>query len=291
MKFFARSIILFFVIGLFSFQIHAADKFRPYILASLESQPMSEVKNDVESKIKTADFEIVGTYAPYDGVIIYAITRNDLIEAASETELGAFGAVIKVSLTQVDDQVQVIYNNPLWVANIYRLEKDLADVHSDLTTILGEEDVIGSKKGLTQKKLRKYRYMMMMPRFDDMEELAKHENHEAAVAAVEKNLRNGSGGTSKVYRIDLPGKEESVFGVALTQGKASDAHIMGIIDQSEIKHSAHLPYEIVVSGKRVYMLHGKFRIAQSFPDLKIGKFMKISSAPGDIRDALSQVAQ
>ena len=34
------------------------------------------------------------------------------------------------------------------------------------------------------------------------------------------------------------------------------------------------------------MLHGKFRIAQSFPDLTMGTFMKISGAPDGIEKVL-----
>jgi large conductance mechanosensitive channel len=48
----------------------------------------------------------------------------------------------------------------------------------------------------------------------------------------------------------------------------------------------HQPYAVLVSGGRVKMLHGRFRIAQSFPDLTMGTFMKISGAPGGIAKVL-----
>jgi hypothetical protein len=65
---------------------------------------------------------------------------------------------------------------------------------------------------------------------------------------------------------------------------------MKVIDFAELKQTPYLPYELVVSEGNVYTLHRKFRIAQSFPDLTMGTFMKISGAPGAIDYTLKQVA-
>jgi hypothetical protein len=39
------------------------------------------------------------------------------------------------------------------------------------------------------------------------------------------------------------------------------------------------------------MLHGRYRIALSFPDLTMGTFSKIMSTPGDIEDLLKQLVE
>jgi hypothetical protein len=39
------------------------------------------------------------------------------------------------------------------------------------------------------------------------------------------------------------------------------------------------------------MLHGRYRIALSFPDLKMGTFTKIRSIPGDIEDLLKTIVE
>jgi len=44
-------------------------------------------------------------------------------------------------------------------------------------------------------------------------------------------------------------------------------------------------------GGKVLMLHGRFRIAISFPDLTMGTFSKIMSTPGNIEDLLKQVVE
>lgn len=49
--------------------------------------------------------------------------------------------------------------------------------------------------------------------------------------------------------------------------------------------------EVLVSGNKAYILHGKFRIAQSFPDLGMGSFMTISAAPDAIENSLKAVIQ
>jgi hypothetical protein len=42
-------------------------------------------------------------------------------------------------------------------------------------------------------------------------------------------------------------------------------------------------------GNEVHMLHGRYRIALSFPDLTMGTFGKIMSTPGNIEELLEQV--
>ena len=94
-----------------------------------------------------------------------------------------------------------------------------------------------------------------------------------------------------IYRIDLPGTEQSLFGIAILAGTGADETVMKITDTGARRHTAHLPYEVLVAGGRVLMLHGKFRIAQSFPDLSMGTFMKISGAPGGIEKTLGALVK
>jgi hypothetical protein len=66
---------------------------------------------------------------------------------------------------------------------------------------------------------------------------------------------------------------------------------MSEIDFRDIKSTAHLPYEVLVSDNKVYALYARFRIAISFPDLSMmgpNSFMNIMSAPEAIRKALQK---
>ncbi|MCK5663231.1 MAG: hypothetical protein KAI17_07080, partial [Thiotrichaceae bacterium] len=95
-------------------------------------------------------------------------------------------------------------------------------------------------------------------------------------------------------QLDIPGKKQTVIGVAMTEGMSDDTTIMTEVDFKDIRSTAHLPYEMLVhEDGKVYALHGKFRIALNFPDLSMmGKnsFMGIMASPDAIKKALSQAA-
>ena len=263
---------------------------KPYVLAwtgagTIEKK-LGEVKNDVTKH----GFQVAGEYSPYKGAHVVVVTSDSLRKNAAKSDFGAYGAVVRISLTEVGGNLQIAYMNPLYMADAYRMKDPLSDVAAGLEKALGRKEDFGSKEGLKASKLRKYHYMIMMPYFTDQVKLASYGSQEEAVKAVETNLAAHKGGTVKGYRVDIPGNRESVFGIGLSEGDGADAKIMKIIDIGELKHTAHLPYEIVVSDGSVYMLHGKFRIAIDFPDLTMGTFMKISGAPSAIEEKLKLVA-
>ncbi|MEI8272800.1 MAG: hypothetical protein WCG08_09265 [Paludibacter sp.] len=72
-------------------------------------------------------------------------------------------------------------------------------------------------------------------------------------------------------------------------GEKGESKFLPVIDLGQPKHTAFLPYEVLVDDNRVIMLHGRFRIALSFPDLTMGTFTKIMSTPGDIENQLKMV--
>ena len=73
-------------------------------------------------------------------------------------------------------------------------------------------------------------------------------------------------------------------------GENGEGKFMPKIDLGTPKHTAFLPYEFLVVDNKVHMLHGRYRIALSFPDLSLGTFMKIVSTPGDIKDLLEKAS-
>jgi hypothetical protein len=65
---------------------------------------------------------------------------------------------------------------------------------------------------------------------------------------------------------------------------------MSRIDFKDTRSTGHLPYEIVISGNKVYALPAEFRIAISFPDLSMigsNSFASIMCAPNAIQEALT----
>ena len=263
---------------------------KPYVLAYVSTGTIESELPLVKTALEKEGFQTVGDYSPYKGARILVVTSQELKANAAKSGFGAYGATERVAFTAAPSGLQVSYFNPLYMAQAYRMDGDISSVAAEMEKALGRKQDFGSKNGLKPSKLRKYHYMITMPYFTSQVKLAKYPDQAAALKAVEEGLAAHLGGTAEVYRVDIPGKDESVFGAAITEGKGSDETVMAVTDRGELKHSAHLPYELVVSGGKVYMLPGKFRIALDFPDLTMGTFMKISGAPGAIEKALRQAA-
>ncbi|VAV96522.1 hypothetical protein MNBD_ALPHA06-2315, partial [hydrothermal vent metagenome] len=265
--------------------VFADDGLKPFIQGASETE-------DVAAALTEAGFEIVGEYSPYAGAQIIFISSKDLRVAASQSEFGGYAAALRVSITDVDGARQIAYNNPAYVSNIYRMNNDLASVQSALEAALGNQGQFGAKKGLSIKKLRKYRYKIGMAGFKGHMKLASYDSHAAAIAAVEAGLAQGKMDVGQVYRVDLDDKEQTLIGVSLGAGagEGADVVVMQTADQGAIRATPHLSYEMLVSGNDVYMLGARFRIAQSFPSLTMGTFIKIINSPGDIKKALKEAA-
>ncbi len=267
----------------------AEETLKPFVLASVAAGEVDAVAAEVKQKLQAAGFEVAGAYSPYADAQVIVVTSEALKQNAAQSQFGGYGAVQRVSVTKVKDEVQVAYTNPVYMAAAYRMQGDLAAVGVQLATALGKKNEFGPEEGLSAKKLNKYHYMVGMEYFDEPSTLAEFPSYDDAVKAVEAGLAANDGGVSKVYRVDVPGKQESVFGVKLTKECSGDEYIMNYIDFKPTRSTAHLPYEMLVSGGKVYALYARFRIAINFPDLKMmgaNSFMKIMCAPKAIKQAL-----
>ena len=272
----------------------AQEALLPFVLASKGSGSVDAAVADVRAKATAAGLEIAGEYRPHGQAAIILVTNDAMKTAAAANEYGAYGIAQRVAVTDVNGEIQVSYTNPSYMGAGYRMEADMAPITALMTATFGAGESFGPAKGLTDKALRKFHYMFGMEYFDEPSELAEYDSHSEAVAAVEAALAAGKGGVTKVARIDVPGRDETYFAVALkgADDKAKymdDAYIMSEVDFKPLRSTAHLPYEMVVSGDTVYALYARFRIAVNFPDLAMmGKnsFMNIMDSPEAIRKAL-----
>jgi len=133
------------------------------------------------------------------------------------------------------------------------------------------------------KDLPGYHYMMMMPYYDDPDELKEFNSFEEGLEIIRKNLEKKKGNTYKVYEQVFLNKKIAVFGVALWDDETGEAHFLETVGEG---HIANLPYEIILQDKTATMLAGKYRIALYWPELTMGTFMKIKSTPGEIEDTM-----
>lgn len=267
---------------------------KPFVLASKGPGEVAAKVDATKTALMQHGFTIAGSYSPYPNAMVIAVTNDEMRTTAAKSERGGFGAAQRVSVTKIGNDVQVSYTNPTYMANAYRMAGDLKETAAKLQAALGRIEEFGAK-GLTADKLRKYHYTFGMEYFDEPNEFVKYGSYEEAVKAVESGLAAGKQGVTKVYRVDVAGKKETLFGVAMKgEGEAGkfmdDKYIMSEIDFKDVKSTAHLPYDILVSDNKVYALYARFRIAISFPDLSMmgaNSFMNIMKAPEAIREALA----
>ncbi len=275
------------------------ERMKPFVLASKGAGTVAEKTEQAKAALQAAGFQVVGNYSPYADANIIIVTNDEMRKNAAGSDKGGFGAAQRVAITKSKDEVQVSYTNPVYMSNVYRMKGDLKDVSAKLATALGRVEEFGSKNGMTAAQARKYHYTIGMEYFDEPDTLAEYPSYAEAVKAVEAKLSNNNNGVTKVYRVDVSGKEETVFGVGLKAPTPADKYmddrfIMSEIDFKDVKSTAHLPYEVLVSGNKVYALYARFRIAINFPDLSMmgpNSFMNIMSTPDAIKNALKKTVQ
>lgn len=261
---------------------------KPFVLASKGPGEVEAVAAEAKAKLAAAGFTVAGSYDPFPGAVVLAVTSDELRAAAAQARFGGYAAAQRVSVTKVGDEVQVAYTNPVYMGLAYRMKADLAPVAARLSTALGAVEEFGPPEGKREKDLRKFHYMMGMPYFDEPWKLATHASQDEALAAVDAGLAAGRGGTKLVYRVTVS-PDETVYGVGLSEGCGGDANVMKEVDFKPLRSTGHLPYELLVSKGEVYALQAKFRIAVNFPDLSMmgdHSFMRIRCAPDSIEKAL-----
>ncbi len=277
---------------------------KPYILAYESSAQLTEIRTTLKTNLKSEGFKVLGEYQPVKDANRWLIVvgSSDLTSAVQKVGgLTGFAAALRVAITKEAGVWKVTYTNPIYWGNAYfrddytKVESNYKNVAAKFKAAMKKSGTykgttFGSEKGVELDDLRDYQYMMGMPDFDDVEELEDFDSFNEAVAKIDANLKKGISGIKKVYSIKIPGKNLKLYGIALT-GSDGESEFMPKIDLGSPKHTAFLPYEILVNDDEVVMLHGRFRIAVSFPDLTMGTFSKIMSTPGSIEDTMEKLCE
>ena len=287
------SILCFITLSVFAQQESA------YYLVGSVSENINDAMQRSKEALLQKGFKVIGEYNPANSknmaVVCYTSpTLEDI--ALSFEDRGALAATLKIGFKKEGDKVRVSMLNPMYLFYAYftngidkqkqallKISDDAKDamkkVGSEFTPFGGALDV---------KKLQKYHYKIMMPYFEDAEELRNFSSFEEGLQTIQTNLKNGSGDTQKVYELIYSNKKIAVFGVALKNEENGEAHFLPIIGED---HVAAMPYEIILQNKTASILPGKYRIALHWPELTMGTFMKIMSTPGDIKSSLEELTK
>ena len=281
-----------------SIAAQAENGMKPFILGSTSGGEISAKVAEVKAALNKNGFEIAGEYSPYATAHVIAITSAGLKKAGASHDRGGYIAAQRVAITKVGDKVQVSYTNPEYMGAAYHIKSSLTPVNNALKAALGAQGQYGVEEAKSADDLEGYHYTFGMEYFDEPYELTDYSSQAEAIAAVEKGLAAGAGNTMKVYRIDIPGTKQTLFGVGMNAGSSGNKYmdetfIMTEIDFKDTRSTAHLPYEVLVHDGAVEALHARFRIAMNFPDLSMmgsNSFMNIMPSPDAIKEALTQAA-
>jgi hypothetical protein len=288
-----KKAILLFALFIGIINMSYSQQYSPYFKVADFDTDIADVTAKVKEVIKTGGFEVIGEYHPGDNDNLYVIcyTNKQLSNLSLEfNDRGALASVLKAGLIKKDGKVTLSIINPeymflaYWGNQLDGQEKQItamSDKAKSAFSTLGTLTTFGGE--LDRDDLIDYHYKMMMPYFDDPDDLEEYNSFEEGLEIIRANLKDGKGNTVKVYEQVFTDKKVAVFGVGLLDNEMGEAHFLPIVGED---HIANLPYEIILQGNEATMLAGKYRIALFWPELTMGTFMKIMSTPGDIEDVM-----
>ncbi|VGO18120.1 hypothetical protein [Pontiella sulfatireligans] len=230
----------------------------------------------LEQKLAANGLEVVGKHAvagnkKYTSVVY---TSKDLKKLAKNPNRG-FIAVLRIMHNA--DKKEVVASNPEYFIRAF-FQKDYKEgmekpVMKALQSALGT--LTPTADQLKTKKLAKYHFMMSMPYYDDFVRVAK-----GTTPDLMKKLE-ANAGDRVVFKLDLAGDGSSMLcGVALPKEIEKFNEKLDTMGRSHL-----LPYTVLIENGEANILHAKYYLALSFPQLTMTEFMKIMAVPGNIEDA------
>ena len=228
--------------------------------------------DEVKKTLSSNGLETIGEYdAMGDSnyhILVY--TSKELKMMASKKDRG-FAGVQKVLIDKKDNLL--VFTNPNYFIRAF-MQKDLdglmlAITKNRLNNIY--KDLKGSPQKVHKDKLSGYHFMFGMPYYEDMITVAKGKD---LAVTLEKNAKG-----KIVFK--LPLKNSILYGVYMDTKDGEKSYITKLKQQ---KHSAFLPYMVLIEDNKAKILNPKYYLAISLPDVSLGQFMTISSTPGHIED-------
>ncbi len=284
--------LIFFLSGL----TVSAQEIQPFFEIGQFNKTIPRLSAEVDSLLSQAGYTVIGRYHPanQDTLLVVCFTSNHLKQLSLQfPDRGALGAVLRAGFIRTQGKTTLSILNPAYQFIAYwgqqlngeeELLKKASEKVVSLFSTLGQPTPFGGK--VARDRLGHYHYKMMMPYFDDPDELAEFDSFEEGLQTISANLSAGKGHTRKVYQLVFPEKKVAVFGVAMLDPETGEADYLPVIG---VSHLAALPYEIILQGNKATALAGKYRIALFWPELGMGTFMKIIKTPGNIEDTLEKL--
>ena len=269
-----------------------------------------EMADSVESKLAAAGFEVLARVKPIKkkDIETFVLTNDYIKKLANRPTRGLLASVIRVTVNK--DMGQVRITNPLLYFKAYLQddykegdEQPVVDAlmkafpNAIMTDMQKNEDgemVDANVEKLPGDSLADYHFMIGMPYYHDMDELAENTDINVLLKKLKKGAKKikstGKKSQNLSYLIELS-PTRYVAGLRLSKRTEKFAKKIGL------KNIGLLPWGVLIEvieedGVKVAYakaLNAKYRIALNYSDLDMGGFMGIMTVPGAITKELSKV--
>ncbi len=285
--------LLLAVLWMFFTQAQTTPGLKPYILIGESGKSLETTTSDIIRSMFMNDFEVLGKYQPagYPDHYIFIITNPDLAKVgASGIPNSELISAIRLGLVRKGDFTYLSCQNLEYWGGAYLGENypDFQPIFQkfmkDLTLALPKLRMkawidIGSEAGVTEAFLPEYHFTQKKSVFSFKKilpvtinskiTLASFDSYSSAVNAVEKKLANS--GIELIFSQTFPKSKTAVYGIGLP----SSFKLPDTLYNSDTRHAAFFPYEIVIQGNDLILQNPQYKIPLGFPDISTADFKQL----------------
>ena len=226
----------------------------------------------VIERLNAKGFEVVGEYDAMDDENYHIVVfTNDMMKEVASRPNRGFAAVQKVLISK--KQHELVFTNPEYFLHAFLQEEysgklGMKMLHK-LMSAFG--DLKPSKAGLDEEDIASYHFLIGMPYYQDMIEVAKGSDLLEKVEAMNEDR--------VVFTLKL--KRSTLVGIAM-DGEKGESYYLSKINGK--RHAVFLPYNVLIEDGKAKILNPKYYIAISYPDFSMKEFVNISDTPDDIKE-------
>jgi hypothetical protein len=238
--------------------------------------------DDTKKALESNGFEVLTSYdIDKKGEYVSLVFTNDKLKAVSSKEGKGFASVLRVLVDNENKKISV--TNPKYFLKAFLQDdynEEVAQTLSDtMAKTFGNLDL--TEDALEDTELADYHFMIGMPYYGDMEDVAEGKCTDL-IKAAEK------------YTQKKKGKEGVVFNLKL----ADNRYLLGVKVGSKTskfpkkigyENSQLLPYTVLIEKGTAKILAPKYYIAISYPELAMSNFMKIATVPDAINKDIKKM--
>jgi len=235
---------------------------------------------EVSSKLKSAGFEVLGTYTiNKKNRLKTVVFTNDVLKAMANRPNRGFAALGRVLIDGKNNQISI--SNPVYFGKAF-MQKDadyLAMLKLKETLMATFTNLQESKDRWSYRGLANYHFMVAMPYYQDSIIVG-----EGPTQVLLKKAQSYQKGKALLFTVKLA-EGKYLLGYELSRRVARFPEKIGL-DKAGL-----LPYTILIENNEARIMAPKFYLAVSYPQLSMGQFMKIAMVPRAIEEDLKKPFQ